>query len=50
MINEKLDALHGEKVSVGTLLVLKEYKRIAESIRNRELRAVPYEDQRFGSA
>lgn len=45
VINEKLDALHGEKVSVGTLLVLKEYKRIAESIRNRELRAVPYEDR-----
>ena len=32
VINEPLDALHGEKVSVGTMLVLKEYKRIARAI------------------
>lgn len=33
VINGPLDALHGEKVSVGMLLVLKEYKRIARAIR-----------------
>lgn len=33
VINGHLDALHGEKVSVGTMLVLKEYKRIAQAIR-----------------
>lgn len=34
VINGHLDALHGEKVSVGTMLVLKKYKHIAEAIRN----------------
>lgn len=33
VINGHLDALHGEKVSVGTMLVLREYKRIARAIR-----------------
>ena len=33
IINGSLDALHGEKVSAGTMLVLLEYKRIADAIR-----------------
>ena len=33
VVNGPLDALHGEKVSVGTLLVLREYKRLARAIR-----------------
>ena len=33
VINGPLDALHGEKVSVATMIVLKEYKRIARAIR-----------------
>lgn len=45
VINGKLDALHGEKVSVGTLLVLKEYKRIARAVRGRRCTVLPYEDR-----
>lgn len=33
VINGHLDALHGERVSVGTMVVLREYKRLARSIR-----------------
>lgn len=33
VINGPLDALHGEKVSVGTMLVLHKYKKIAQAIR-----------------
>lgn len=33
VLNGPLEALHGEKVSVGTMLVLREYKRIAKAIR-----------------
>lgn len=33
VVNGHLDALHGEKVSVGTMLVLKEYKRLARAVR-----------------
>lgn len=33
VINGPLDALHGEKVSIGTLIVLREYNRIARAIR-----------------
>lgn len=32
LINGPMDALHGEMVSVGALLVLREYKRIAKAI------------------
>ena len=45
VINRKLDALHGEKVSVGTMEVLKEYKRIAKAIRSGKCRVKEYEDQ-----
>ena len=45
VINGRLDALHGEKVSVGTLLVLERYKQIARAIRNGECRVIPYEDR-----
>ena len=38
VINRKLDALHGEKVSVGTMEVLKEYKRIAKAVRSGKCR------------
>lgn len=44
VINGKLDALHGEKVSVGTLLVLNRYKQIARAVRNGECSVIPYED------
>lgn len=33
IINEHVDALHGEKVSIGLLLAAREYKRIARAIR-----------------
>ena len=45
VINRKLDALHGEKVSVGTMEVLKEYKRIAKAVRSGKCRVKKYEDQ-----
>lgn len=32
VINGRLDALHGEKVGIGTLLCLREYKRIGKAI------------------
>lgn len=44
VINDRLDALHGEKVSVGTILVLREYKRIAEAIRRGRCSVKPYVD------
>ena len=44
VINEPLDALHGEKVSVGTVLVLKVYKKIAKAIRKGKCRVKPYEE------
>ncbi|MDO4306678.1 MAG: sn-glycerol-1-phosphate dehydrogenase [Eubacteriales bacterium] len=43
VINGNLDALHGEKVSVGTMLVLKEYKRIADAIRDGRCRVIGYQ-------
>ena len=45
VINGPLDALHGEKVSVGTVLVLREYKRIARAIREGRCTVKPYESQ-----
>ena len=36
MINGPLDALHGEMVSVGTMIVLREYKRVARAIREED--------------
>lgn len=44
VINEHLDALHGEKVSVGTVLVLREYKRIAKAIAQGRCHVKPYAD------
>ena len=44
VLNGPLDALHGEKVSVGTVLVLREYKRIEKAIREGRCHAVPYND------
>ncbi len=43
VINAPLDSLHGEKVSIGLLLVLEKYQWIAEEIRKRGLEAVPYQ-------
>ncbi len=43
VINDHVDALHGEKVSVGTILSLREYKRIAGAIREGRCEVVPYE-------
>ena len=45
VINDRLDALHGEKVSVGTLLSLREYKRIARAVREGRCEVLPYEDR-----
>lgn len=45
VINGHLDALHGEKVSVGLMLVLKEYKRIAKAIRRGRCHAKTYVNQ-----
>lgn len=42
VINEPLDALHGEKVSVGTMLALKEYKKIGRAIKEDRCRVHPY--------
>lgn len=44
VLNEHLDALHGEKVSVGTVLVLREYKRIANAIAEGRCYVKPYVD------
>ena len=43
VVNGPLDALHGEKVSVGTMLVLKEYKRIARAIAEGRCKVKAYE-------
>lgn len=43
VINPHLDALHGEKVSVGTMLVLKEYKKISRAISEDRCFVKPYE-------
>lgn len=45
VINGHLDALHGEKVSVGMVLVLKEYKRIARAIRQGRCHVKSYQAQ-----
>lgn len=45
VINRKLDALHGEKVSVGAMEVLKEYKKIAKAVQSGKCRVKKYEDQ-----
>lgn len=45
VINPHLEALHGEKVSVGTVLVLGEYKRIARAIRQGSCRVKAYENE-----
>ena len=44
VINGPLDALHGEKVSVGTMLVLEEYKRLANAISEKRCKVKEYED------
>lgn len=52
-INAPTDALHGEKVGVGTLLVLEEYKRAAQTDFVARFRGVDYSDRHlrpvFGS-
>ncbi|MDO4275340.1 MAG: sn-glycerol-1-phosphate dehydrogenase [Eubacteriales bacterium] len=45
VINDHVEALHGEKVSVGVMLVLHEYKRIARKIREGKCHAKPYMNQ-----
>ncbi len=45
VLNGRLDALHGEKVSVATFLVLEEYKRIAAAIAQGRCHAKPYENK-----
>ena len=43
VINDHVDALHGEKVSVGLVLNLELYKKIARSIHEGRCRVKPYE-------
>ena len=45
VLNEPVDALHGEKVSVGTVLVLREYKRIARAIHEGRCTVKSFENQ-----
>ena len=45
VINGPLDALHGDKVSVATLLVLEEYKRIAAAITQGRCHVKPYKNE-----
>lgn len=42
IINPPIDALHGEKVSVGMILVVRKYKHIAQSIRKGNCEVQPY--------
>lgn len=42
VINDRLDALHGEKVGIGMLLCLKEYKRIGQAIREGRCEVTEY--------
>ena len=42
VINDKVDALHGEKVSVGLVMVRKRYEEIAQAIEKGECRLKPY--------
>lgn len=42
VINGQVDALHGEKVSVGLILVRKKYEEIARAIRQGTCRLKPY--------
>lgn len=44
VINGPLDALHGEKVSVGTMLVLEEYKRLAKAISEKRCKVTEYKN------
>ncbi len=43
VINGPLDALHGEKVSAGLVMVTKRYKELAQAIRSGRCHARPYE-------
>ena len=42
VINKHLDAYHGEKVSVGLILVMEQYKKIKKSIENGRCRVKKY--------
>ena len=44
VINKPLDALHGEKVSVGLISVLEEYKKIARAIRQDRCQVKSFEE------
>ncbi|MDD7219868.1 MAG: sn-glycerol-1-phosphate dehydrogenase [Clostridia bacterium] len=45
VINDHLNALHGERVSVGALMVLKEYKRIGHAILKGRCQVKPYNNE-----
>lgn len=45
VINGHLNALHGEKVSAATMLVLLEYKKIADAIRRKNCRVHTYREE-----
>lgn len=44
VINEPIDALHGEKVSVGLILSLKKYERILTAIENGQCQVIDHSD------
>lgn len=43
VINDHVDALHGEKVSVGLMLCAKEYRKIAKAIKKGKCKVHPYD-------
>ena len=45
VVNDTLDALHGEKVAVGTMYVLEKYKGIANAIRAGRCQAHAWDDR-----
>ena len=45
VVNDTLDALHGEKVAVGTMYVLEKYKSTAQAIREGRCRAHAWDDR-----
>lgn len=42
VLNETLDAYHGEKVSIGVILCIREYKKIQKAIQNKTLSLLNY--------
>ena len=50
VLNDTIDALHGEKVAVGTVLMLDRYHNLAKDIRSGKVHAHPYSDEDWKKA